>query len=499
MLPSSLCLSVNNRGTRLFALTAIVALAAAVRFYALGSESLWFDEAFSVNVADWNPLYIVMNLTDIGLRSTDRNIFNLMLHYILLLGRSEAMVRAIPAISGVLSVVALYALGKRLFGPLVGLLAAFLLALSPMDVWYSREARAYALLALLGILTAYFMVRALDDDSSGSWLGYAILAAMGIYTHSFGMLVFAALNVFVVLAFAVQRPSRPRIVHWFLAQSLVAITLLPFVRSFATQTSAGWGAWIAEKYGVPTIKSLAMTMGMFSFSTAYDNSRLLYAIGLLVFAAPCLAALTAFSRIRRRAWWAGEGRAIVFALIYLVIPIGMLFVASQFTPLYLERYLLPFLPPYLLIIGCGLQAIRRPDWRILVMIAILIVTVPALLAVYQPGQKEDWRGAAAYVSSAGIHEGDMIVFYDAYTSIPFNYYYRGNGQQLSISRFATDDELARHVDDMLSAGRTVWLILSHAGDTRLTTMLEARPGVKLLANKDFLGVSVARYEVHALP
>ena len=481
----------------LLLLAGIVLLAAALRFFALSRESLWFDEAFSVSVAEWDPKWVILKLTELGLRSTDRNLFHLMLHYVILLGRSEVLVRAIPAISGILSVIALYALGKRLMGQTVALLAAFLLAVSPMHVWYSREARGYALLALFGLLAAYFMLRALSDNRIESWLGYVVLSACAAYTHSFGVLVIAALNLFAVLRFIMLRGPRAVIARWFVAQVVLGLALAPFVRELTGQTSEGWGSWIGEKYGVPTLKTLGITMGLFSFNTAFDQNRRVYVLGLLVFAVPCLVALIIGLRyVRRHGWWQERGEAVAFALIYLVAPIGALFLASQFTPLYLERYLLPFVPPYLLIVAYGLISMPRLEWRAALMLALLAITIAGLLAVYTPGQKEDWRGGAAYVA-AGAQDGDMIVIYDAYASIPFDFYYQGKTREIAISRFAGDEELAQQAAAIASVRGRVWLVLSHADEKRLMSVVETKPGVTLNADRRFLGLHIVTYDVSA--
>jgi len=219
-------------GWHLVALTAIVALASGLRFYALAQESLWFDEAFSVSVAQWNPQHVIFDLTRLGLRTTDRNLFHLLLHYALGVSKTEVGVRFISALSGVLSVLAIYALGRRLLGLRVALLAALLLAISPLHVWYSREARGYALLTLLGLLAAYFVVRALADNSVSSWLGYVVTSAGAAYTHSFGLLLVAALNVFIIAWLACRQWPRAALRRWLPADGLLLSFLLPFVRGF---------------------------------------------------------------------------------------------------------------------------------------------------------------------------------------------------------------------------------------------------------------------------
>lgn len=470
------------------------ALAAVLRFAILDQESLWFDEAFSVSVAQWNPLHVIFNLTQIGLRSTDRNLFHLLLHYAQLLSHSEYAIRGVSALSGVLTVLAVYGLGARLFGRQVGLLAALLMALSPMHLWYSREARGYALLTLLGVLAAYFMLRALADNKARSWLVYGLLAAGGVYTHSFGVLVVGALNVFVVLWLLRRRLPRPATAGWLVAQVLLLAALLPFLSEFLGQPSSGWGAWIGDKYGVPALKDLVTTVGVFSYSTAYDGNRWLRLLGLLVFAVPCLAALSALARDLRRRRLSAAGEAVLFVLIYLGVPIGALFAASQLTPLFLVRYLLPFLPAYVLLVSYGILALPRPHMRRFATVAVVLVMLPAIVAVYQGGQKENWRAGAAYVAQKARAD-DLIVFYDAYINIPFEFYYAGEGKTLLVSRFAPDEELVSTAALITARYDRLWLVLSHADGAQLTRLVEARPGVRRTAERDFNGLQIVQYQV----
>lgn len=481
----------------LLALGAIVLLAAFLRLYELGRDSLWFDEAFSASIASWQPRWIITKTVELGLRFTDRNIFHLLLHYVLQWGQTEVAVRIISVVSGVLSVVALYALGKRLMGQSVALLAAFLLAISPYHVWYSREGRNYALLVLIGLLASYFMLRALDDDRRRSWLGYIALAGLSAYTHTFGILLIGALNLFAIVRLIVRRSPPRRLRAWFVAQVVLAILIYPMESGFTSQGGVGWGGWIGEKHGIPTLSDLVHTMGIYSFGTAYDHERLLYVVGLLVFALPCLAELFTVVRARRRErWWPEAAEPLLFALVCLVVPIALLWLVSHITPLFLERYLRPFLPPYLLIVAAGVMSIRRPDWRALLFICLLIVIVPSLLSVYQDSQKEDWRGGAAFVA-AEANADDMIVIYDAYASMAFDFYYHDASQQVLISRFADDEEMTQHAQTIAARQGRVWLVLSHADDERMLRFVDSQQGVRRVVDEPFQGLRIVAYETGA--
>src|SRR5207237_4926992 len=108
------------------------------------------------------------------------------------LGDSEADLRALSAMWGVLAVVLTFLIGRRLFGTLVGTLAALLLAVAPLAVYYSQEVRMYAQVTALGLLATWAYSR------RTYWL-YALAAVATIYTQYLGLAFLAALNLHAVL------------------------------------------------------------------------------------------------------------------------------------------------------------------------------------------------------------------------------------------------------------------------------------------------------------
>ena len=149
----------NRAGTQrvasLLAPTLILLLAAALRFYRLAGQSLWSDKGNSVALAQ-------AGLAEITARTAldiHPPLYYWLLHFwIHLFGQSEVAVRSLSAVAAVLLVGIIYQLGARLFDRRAGLMAAFVAAVSPFQVYYAQEARMYALLALLGALTVWATV-----------------------------------------------------------------------------------------------------------------------------------------------------------------------------------------------------------------------------------------------------------------------------------------------------------------------------------------------------
>jgi mannosyltransferase len=145
------------------ALAAVLAAGAALRFATLDAQSLWLDEAVTA----------VLLRDDLGtmLRAIPDSESTPPLYYVLawlwthVFGTGEVGMRSLSALLGTATIAVAWALGRRLGGDRAGLAAAALVAFNPMLVWFSQEARSYALVALLGTLSALLWLRALENGS----------------------------------------------------------------------------------------------------------------------------------------------------------------------------------------------------------------------------------------------------------------------------------------------------------------------------------------------
>jgi mannosyltransferase len=179
-----------REGWALLALLAIMFLGAVLRFYGLGFQSLWAGE-----LASW----------DFGGRDTISRVvqdgsqppfYFLILHFARwIFGDSEWALRLPSAIAGWLCIPAIYFLGKKLYSEREGIIAALLVAVLWPTVYYSQEARPYAMLILLSILATYFwwdLVQSLryrGELPRREAACYIVCAVLCAYTHYFGLLL----------------------------------------------------------------------------------------------------------------------------------------------------------------------------------------------------------------------------------------------------------------------------------------------------------------------
>ncbi len=200
-----------SSGHAVFAVFAIAIAGLGLRLFHLGTQSLWYDEGYSVYLAGKD----LLTLTGETAADIQPPLYYYLLHaWIALFGRGETAVRGLSVLFGLAALPLFYLLGRRLFGARAGLLAAALAALSPLYVWYAQETRMYTLLVWLTLAASYFLWRALhrpqgdDADRRGRvWMGWAVCMTLALYTHYFAAFVLVFHVLFALLVWRARRSS----------------------------------------------------------------------------------------------------------------------------------------------------------------------------------------------------------------------------------------------------------------------------------------------------
>jgi 4-amino-4-deoxy-L-arabinose transferase-like glycosyltransferase len=221
-------------------------LALGLRLHDLGRWDLTFDEAASIWIARKPPPEMVRYL--LGAFHEHPPFYYLSLWaWTQAAGLSEFTLRFWTVLPGVLSVPLIYIWLRRLSGRGVGLLAAFLLALSPLHVYYSQDARMYALIGALALLSLIFFDRILVDGQRRWWIGWGAVTLIGLATHYFMGLVNAAETVYLLVAW---RQNRRALKPWLAIHIGVAALI---------------GLWILASPGLQTT-----LVNMFSVSGRFE-------------------------------------------------------------------------------------------------------------------------------------------------------------------------------------------------------------------------------------
>jgi hypothetical protein len=148
----------------------------------------------------------------------------------LLFGSGETSVRLLSVLVSTLAVLALYALGARLGGRAVGLISAAAFAVSPLQIHYAYEVRAYALLPLLFIVTCIGIAAILEPHPpssttrSGGLIGYVSGAVCMVYSHA--TMIVPLFSLFALTAFEL-RTRRADLYRFLALNLLLGLLLIP--------------------------------------------------------------------------------------------------------------------------------------------------------------------------------------------------------------------------------------------------------------------------------
>ena len=494
-------------------LLVILLLAFALRVYALGSQSLWYDEAVTAQVAQ-------QGLAELA-RWTADDIqpplyYALTAGWVRLDGVSEWALRFPSAVYGVLMVALAWALARRLFGRIGGGLAALLAALHPLWIYYSQEARMYTLLTALGMLAGYALLRVLAAGRRGgrttrlAWWATLVVAAVALfYTHYFAVFLLAAFALYFLFSLARADLERRRLlVEGVAAALLIIAAYLPWLpnalRRFGEDASYWQGALKLNE----AVRHIAISFS--TGETVLEQQAIPLAWAVAALAALCLAALvwagfrehrTAAQRDAtpdvRRAGGAEAPNAnrrhtlhasrftlpwsTLFVVLYLLAPIAAILLLSTGNPKFNPRYLMLASPGLVLLLAGGISLPFRPSSTITRsplpinhfsrLLSLLALAVLLLIFGYATRNwfadpaftKDDWRGAVNYVKS-NLQPDEAVVLVSGH-AYPAWRYYAPDVEPLRLPAIETLDVnavldlgAAGALNEGLAGRRGAWLV-----------------------------------------
>ncbi|MBI4344953.1 MAG: glycosyltransferase family 39 protein [Euryarchaeota archaeon] len=313
-----------RRGT--VAILGVLALAAILRLWGL-SQPIWPDEALYLQTA--RNLYLGRGLTFDGTPWHETQppffIFSLAISN-LLTGTSEVSARMVAPLFGVLGVLAVYHLGKALYGERAGLLAALLMAVNPAHWFFSRMALADVPLATLLTLSAYLLYTG-HEKGDGRTLALAGVAmGLACLTKRIGLLVYPITILYLT--------GRSR-TAWTRDKGVLGM----FAISIALQLP-----WYARNYalfGDPLVSTWSYVAGIFgSEGPETLNPLHIPALPLPILLAALWGALPKGRDMRRRD----------LPLLYIS---AFLLVLALWYRLEVSRYLIPVVPFFSLLAALG--------------------------------------------------------------------------------------------------------------------------------------------------
>ncbi len=352
-----------------FALGTIVTIGVLVRFGSLGVQSYHHDEVITA-------MRVIPGSFGEMLHKLKVSESNPPLYYVLawawskLFGLGEVGLRSLSALFGAATVPVAYLIGRQLDGRRCALILAAIVALDPMLIWYSQEARSYALMVFFAALSLLFFLRALEGGRGRDLALWAAASALALCSHYFAAFPVAIEGAWLLLAL---RGRRRAVLPALAAVAATGAALLPLLISQVVPKHIGWieGSPVSLRLWETGVSFLAGETGHVIGEPPRPAYALVPAVGVAI--AVALLAWRGSARQRR-------GAAIALALGLGVIALALI-AALAGKDYVIERNLLPALVPLAAVVALGFSA-----------------APPRLSLALAAGLGAYWFGFAAYVT-----------------------------------------------------------------------------------------------------
>lgn len=519
-------------------------LGMALRLYDLDADSLWVDEILTLTTAQRD----IPSLLDFQARASVHPplLYMLTRLFLLLAGDSDFVLRLQAVLFGSLSILLTYKVGELLWTKTEGAIGAFLLAVNVYHVQYSQEARHYALMIFLALLSLIFLLKALQQNQKRLWLSFFLCTTLGLYNHYFAFLFLPAEVIFATWVIAenwlarrergtdaiqVRQPDRLSIpatqaLSLVASVGLIGVSYLPWLPLMLQQMSGRrirFGGFVAST--APRVVMLADFLRelLVAYSGAAGGAALLFLILLILGLASCK----------------GKHISLIGSWFALPVLFTCLVRTEHFTD---PRYTVFILPIFVLTMARGVRFVTGSlghrlrsgagdeKWPVLASSTLAVVVFGSLsvapLRHYYAAKKPDWRYAARYLE-ATAQPGD-IVLADGEGVGGKDYYRVEDGLSTYLSRWGTAwipilpvkrglaDAMAQNLGDGLGKVSAVIYHKEPLFTTRVekestvvdledVAIIELRePSGRLLRDAtsmlgllvDFLPASEARFDVH---
>ena len=359
---------------------ALVAFNLLVKLLWLGQNELAHDEPFTVYwsqrpLAEFKAMLLTEN--------------NPPLHFLItrwwsaLVPFEAAWLRVPSAVFSALSVWPLHAIARRLGGDRTALVAALIFTFSNYHYGFAHEARAYALFTLLATWSLWLVVRESGKESIG-WaaiLQLALVNALMAWTHYLGWLMVGVQLLFAMMVPGLRawRRSHP------LSALVTALLFAPNAVIFLTRasTSLAHGTWL----DTPASEEL------YNMAWRWSNAPVVAVLFLLIIAVVLFR-------------WPWNRPAFAAGMAWSLIPLAAIFLASQWVPIFLDRYLVFAAPGFALLVAASIDATGLPlRWVRLVgaaaALAMAITFSPWRSGTYRPSgvstQVDAWCAGDCHV------------------------------------------------------------------------------------------------------
>jgi uncharacterized membrane protein len=413
----------NRHGQERWFVAALAAFALLIRVYRIGHQSLWVDELLTLGASSPKDGLNIWSYLKFNIHGP---LHSLVVYLFQLVSRNDAWLRLPSALAGAGAVLFFYYWIRSWLGRRVARVAAVILALHPLHLYYSQELRNYSMFLFFAMAACFFFERMMRADTKFDRVSYIVSIACAALCN------FTAAYLFLVhtsIYFLRGGFSTRTIVRWAAISLVILAVISPWVyriyefidvSDLVTPVKPGQLDTTERLRGETTIAPEVLPYAFYTYSVGFslgpstrelhENNSLGHVLrrhgAVILWVAILFGGLFLLG-----AWRVARGRAPSRELfLYLLVPlIVTLLLNWQNAKAFNVRYVLVGFPAYLCFIAIGLESTNRyTRWAL--GLAVLATLAVACGNYFFNGAyaRENVKDAVRYIENH-IHQGECIV------------------------------------------------------------------------------------------
>jgi len=469
---------------RKYAIIGVILIGIFTRIYNIDQQSAWGDEIATML---WCSMSVQEHMNDIltsRFGDVHPPLYYMILHlWIKLTASTPLATRSLACIFGILSVYMIFLLGKELSRKCVGSLAAFILAVSPLHIYYSQEGRQYTFMTFLVLGSFLFFVKIIKNErlnptSAGTykWIALFLFNLAGIYTHYYFFL-----GLFVQLVFLLMYWNRKLFLKWVIVHFILFICFIPWLLVFLKQLGSMQPeqAKLMSRFSpIFSIPFIFAKFAVFGNEFFIRDHTIFYIFAFIIFSLATLFGTKAFLK--------DDKKFTILLVMILCVPILIVYIVSLAGAVLYSSH--PFImysfPLYLL------TARIVTEKKILYFILYGIIISLNLFVVFRLNWSDDYtkpkvREVYQYIAQKGL-TGDIVGKVprflpgkDAYDVWVWEYYNNNDRRMIDLSG-ETGKIIAQKIVNHISPGERIWIGFSTGEGNDITL-----PGLTALLGSSF--------------
>lgn len=439
-------------------------------------SNLWFDESYSVGMANNNFL----DIWKIGSHDVHPVLYYWILHIIsIFTGNSILALRIfsgfIISLTGILG----FSHIRKDFGEKTGLIFSFLIYFSPVNSVYANEIRMYSLTMFLITILGIYAYRLAKESKISYWIIFGFASLCSIYTHYYGLMAAGIINVILFIYF-IKKKNKKAYITQIILGIFQGVLYLPWLIHLLVQlNSVSKGFWIEVKFP----KSLIEILG-FTFSGDLE-----FYIGAIISIVICIYIVYLFIKSRE----IKENLPAIFAILVYGLVIFAAWIISKKMNSDILYYRYIFVITGISIFALSFMLAKGNDkYTFIICIIILTVSIFNNISMVKENYSKSNLEPIKYIKD-NIKEGDIITYPDIGSGsvIAMNFpnytkyfYNEGNwGVEEAYKAFGKQMKTYVNKDFLENCKGRCWIVTS--GGTDFYEECFENEDYKLIMNKSF--------------